>query len=473
MSKALIIGGSDAGISAALRIKEIAPQTHVTIVTADAYPNFSICGLPFYLSGEVVDWRTLAHRTISEIEQHGIGLLLDHKALAVDPEARQVHVHSVDGSNRQIGYDQLLIATGAESVSPPIEGIDQQGVFFLRWMDDSFAVKRFMDQAKPRRAVIIGGGYIGLEMADALARKGMRVVLMEFASEVLTTLDPDLGARIRAELQSRGVRVVLGQAVERIAREQDALAVHTASGESAAADLVLVATGARPATGLAQTAGIPLGAGSAIQVDRTMATRAAHIWAAGDCVQTWHRILHAMYTCPGHHGPQAGPGGRRQHGGRQNEFQGSLGTQVVKVFDQVAARTGLRDKEAVGAGFDPLTVALTSWDHKVYYPGAKELHIRLTGDRSSGRLLGAQMVGHRKSEVSKRIDIVATALFHGMGVKELCDLDLSYTPPLSSPWDPVQMAAMQWCAKQREVKPGGICRRPEGSRDPEHQDRGI
>jgi NADPH-dependent 2,4-dienoyl-CoA reductase/sulfur reductase-like enzyme len=451
MSKALIIGGSDAGISAALRIKEIAPQTHVTIVTADAYPNFSICGLPFYLSGEVVDWRTLAHRTISEIEQHGIGLLLDHKALAVDPEARQVHVHSVNGSNRQIGYDQLLIATGAESVSPPIEGIDQQGVFFLRWMDDSFAVKRFMDQAKPRRAVIIGGGYIGLEMADALARKGMRVVLMEFASEVLTTLDPDLGNRIRAELQSRGVRVVLGQAVERIAREQDALAVHTASGESAAADLVLVATGARPATGLAQTAGIPLGAGSAIQVDRTMATRAAHIWAAGDCVQTWHRILQRHVYMPlGTTAHKQGRVAGDNMAGGKNEFQGSLGTQVVKVFDQVAARTGLRDKEAVGAGFDPLTVALTSWDHKVYYPGAKELHIRLTGDRSSGRLLGAQMVGHRKSEVSKRIDIVATALFHGMGVKELCDLDLSYTPPLSSPWDPVQMAAMQWCAKQRK-----------------------
>jgi NADPH-dependent 2,4-dienoyl-CoA reductase/sulfur reductase-like enzyme len=451
MSKALIIGGSDAGISAALRIKEIAPQTHVTIVTADAYPNFSICGLPFYLSGEVVDWRTLAHRTISEIEQHGIGLLLDHKALTVDPEARQVHVHSVNGSNRQIGYDQLLIATGAESVSPPIEGIDQQGVFFLRWMDDSFAVKRFMDQAKPRRAVIIGGGYIGLEMADALARKGMRVVLMEFASEVLTTLDPDLGNRIRAELQSRGVRVVLGQAVERIAREQDALAVHTASGESAAADLVLVATGARPATGLAQTAGIPLGAGSAIQVDRTMATRAAHIWAAGDCVQTWHRILQRHVYMPlGTTAHKQGRVAGDNMAGGKNEFQGSLGTQVVKVFDQVAARTGLRDKEAVGAGFDPLTVALTSWDHKVYYPGAKELHIRLTGDRSSGRLLGAQMVGHRKSEVSKRIDIVATALFHGMGVKELCDLDLSYTPPLSSPWDPVQMAAMQWCAKQRK-----------------------
>jgi NADPH-dependent 2,4-dienoyl-CoA reductase/sulfur reductase-like enzyme len=448
MIRALIIGSSDAGISAALRIKEIAPQSEVTVVAADTYPNFSICGLPFYLSGEVADWRALAHRTTKEIEQHGIGLLLDHRALAIVPEAKRVEMQLAAGNPREIGYDKLLIATGAESVKPPIEGWDTPGVFFLRWMGDSFAVKQFMDQAKPRRAVIIGGGYIGLEMADALTHKGMTVTLMEFAPEVLTTLDPELGGRIRAELQSKGVRVVTGQAVQRITQDKDTLRVHTGTGEIERAEMVLVAAGARPSTKLAQTAGIGLGAGSAIRVDRSMATGIADIWAAGDCVQTWHRILKRHVYMPlgttAH--KQGRVAGENMLGGKY-EFQGSLGTQVVKVFDQVAARTGLRDREAVEAGFDPLTVALTSWDHKVYYPGAKELHLRVTGDRSSGRLLGAQMVGHRASEVSKRIDIFATALFHGMGVKDLCDLDLTYTPPLSSPWDPVQMAAMQWCAK--------------------------
>lgn len=453
MTQMLIIGGSDAGISAALRIKEIDPKAKVTVMAADAYPNFSICGLPFYLSGEVKDWRTLAHRTVEEITKHGIDLLLDHKALAIEPQTKQVQVRSSDGNNHRIGYGKLLIATGAESAKPLIEGLEIPGVFFLRWMDDSFAVKQFVDQESPRRAVVIGGGYIGLEMADALTHKGMAVTLLEFAPEVLTTLDPELGALIRAELQSKGVRVITGQVVQRISRSEDGLSVHTAAGDTVAADMVLVAAGARPSTELAQTAGISLGAGNAIQVDRHMATQKADIWAGGDCVQTWHRLLERHVYMP--LGTTAHKQGRVAGGnmlGRACEFQGSLGTQVVKVLDQVAARTGLREIEAAEAGFDPLTVSLTSWDHKVYYPGAKELHIRLTGDRSTGRLLGVQLVGHRASEVSKRVDIVATALYHGMTVKELCDLDLSYTPPLSSPWDPVQMAAMEWCSKSKKIE---------------------
>lgn len=454
MARMLIIGGSDAGISAALRIKELDDGADVTVVVADAYPNFSICGLPFYLSGEVGDWRTLAHRSSEEIEKQGIELLLNHRALAIQPESKQVRILSDEGVSRLIGYDKLLIATGAESARPPIEGLDATGVFFLRWMADSFAVRHFLDQQNPRRAVIIGGGYIGLEMADALTHRRMAVTLMEFAPEVLTTLDPALGRLIRAELVSRGVRVVKGQAVERIVSRQNGLLVQTASGQSAEAEMVLVAAGARPAAELAQTAGVDLGPSGAIRVDRTMATGKADVWAAGDCAQTWHRILERHVYMPlgttAH--KQGRVAGENMLGGRR-EFQGSLGTQVVKVFDQVAARTGLRDKGAAKAGLSPLTTALTVWDHKVYYPGASKLHIRLTGDRQSGRLLGAQIVGHRKTEVSKRVDIFATALFHEMLVEELCDLDLSYTPPLSSPWDPVQMAAMHWCAEQKTTGP--------------------
>jgi NADPH-dependent 2,4-dienoyl-CoA reductase/sulfur reductase-like enzyme len=237
-----------------LRIKEIDPKAPVTVMAADAYPNFSICGLPFYLSGELMDWRTLAHRTVEEITKHGIELLLDHKALTIDPRAKQVQVRSPDGATRQIDYGKLLIATGAESAKPPIEGLEDPGVFFLRWMDDSFAVKRFMDQKSPKRAVIIGGGYIGLEMADALTHKGMAVSLLEFAPEVLTTLDPELGSLIRAEPQSKGVRMITGQAVQRISRNGNGLSVYTAAGDTVAADMVLVAAGARPSTELAQTA---------------------------------------------------------------------------------------------------------------------------------------------------------------------------------------------------------------------------
>jgi len=445
MDKILIIGGSDAGISAALRIKEIDRQADVTVVVADAYPNFSICGLPFYLSGEVTDWRTLAHRTAQEIAAHGIDVLLDHRALDIDPTTRTVGVQSSQGATQRIAYSKLLIATGAISAQPPIAGLDLPGVFFLRWMTDSFAVKRFMDEHRPKHAAVIGGGYIGLEMGDALTHKGLAVTLIEFAPQVLTTLDPELGQLINAELGAKGLETLTGHAVERIERSDGRLLVHVVSGQSVAADMVVVAAGAKPSVELATTAGIGLGVGGAIDVDRTMATRIADIWAAGDCVHTWHRILDRHVYMPlgttAH--KQGRVAGENMIGGHC-QFQGSLGTQVVKVFDSVAARSGLRENEARAAGFDPITTAITTWDHKVYYPGATALHIRLTGDRPTGKLLGAQMVGHRTAEVSKRIDIVAAALYNDMGVGQLCDLDLSYTPPLSSPWDPVQMAAMQW-----------------------------
>lgn len=452
-TRILTIGASDAGISAALRIRELDAEAQVTVMAKDAYPNFSICGLPFYLSGEVENWQSLAHRSAEEITRHGIDLLLDHEALSIDPEAKLVRTRSAAGDIGSIEYDKLLIATGAEPARPPIEGLECPGVFFLRWMADSFAIKKFMDQNNPPRAVIIGGGYIGLEMADALAKKGMAVILMEFAPEVLTTLDPELGGLIRAELEANDVRVLTGQAVKRISQKGKELRVHTASGETVAADLVLVAAGARPAAGLAQTAGIDTGAGGAICVDRTMATRAADIWAAGDCVQTWHRVLKRHVYLPlgttAH--KQGRVAGENMAGGRV-EFQGSLGTQAVKVFDLVAARTGLNDSDAAQAGFDPLTLSFSCPDHKVYYPGAKQIHIRTTGDKSSGRLLGAQIVGHRSSEVSKRIDIFAAALYHEMSMCDLCHLDLTYTPPLSSPWDPVQMAAMDWYGRNPELR---------------------
>ena len=319
----------------------------------------------------------------------------------------------------------------------------------MRWMADSFTVKNFIDQHHPRRAVIIGGGYIGLEMADALILRGMAVTLMEFTPEVMTTLDSELGRLIGAELISMGVRVLTGQAVQAIVHTESGLIVETTSDIKEAADMVLVATGAKPSTELARSVGIDLGAGGAIQVDRTMATGVKDIWAAGVCVQTWHRILQRHDYLPlgttAH--KQGRVAGENMLGGKR-EFQGSLGTQVVKVFDQVAAGTGLRDKTAVAVGFDPLTVQLSVWDHKVYYPGAKQIHIRITGDRGTGRLLGVQIVGPLDTEVSKRIDIFAMALFHEMHVGELCDLDLSYTPRLSSPWDPVQMTAMHWCAQR-------------------------
>ena len=446
MPHMLIIGGSDAGISAALRIKELNRQAEVTVVVADGYPGFSICGLPFFLSGEVTDWRTLAHHKAEEFEDQGIHMLLNQRAEVVLPEKKSVRTTSSKGQTHEITYDKLLIATGAESARPPIAGLDEAGVFLLRWMGDGFAMQKFMEQKNPRSCVIIGGGYIGLEMADAMTHRGLDVTILEFTAEILTTLDPSVGRLIRTELESKSVKVITGRAVQSIERKDNGLLVHTVSGETSTADMVLVATGVKPSTQLAQTAGIDVGVAGAIRVDQAMATNIPDILAAGDCAETWHHILKSNVYMPlGTTAHKQGRVAGENMSGGNTKFQGSLGTQVVKVFDRIAAGTGLRDVQAVKAGFDPLTVTSTTWDHNPYYAAAKEMNIYLTGDRRTGLLLGAQIVGHSDSEVAKRIDIIATALYNGMLVRDLSDLDLSYTPPLSTPWDPVQKAAMQWC----------------------------
>ncbi|QBD82767.1 CoA-disulfide reductase [Ktedonosporobacter rubrisoli] len=445
MSHLVIVGGSDAGISAALRARELDTRVQITMIVEDAFPNYSICGLPFYLSGEVPDYHQLAHRTREEITGAGIDLLLDHTAQAIGPEAH--HVTVVDGAKQtqQIAYDRLILATGAKSRRPLIGGMDLPGVFPLHTMESSFQMQHYLQASSPRSALIIGGGYIGLEMADALTRRGLSVTLIEHGASVLKTVDPSLGTLVQAELWRQGVAVHTGIQVQQIATQQEHLCVSGTGGFEAHADIVLVAVGVEPRAELAQAIGAELGTQGAVRVSRTMATSVPDVFAAGDCVETWHRVLQGPTYLP--LGTTAHKQGRiagETVVGGERLFAGTLGTQVVKVFDLAIARTGLREHEARAAGFDPLTIEGTYLDHKVYYPGAQTVHLRLTADRRTGRLLGAQMVGSVQTEVAKRIDTLATALFHTMTVEALSDLDLSYTPPLGSPWDLMQMCAQQW-----------------------------
>jgi NADPH-dependent 2,4-dienoyl-CoA reductase/sulfur reductase-like enzyme len=453
MTKLLIIGGSDAGISAALRAKELAPETEVTVVLRDQYPNFSICGLPFYLSGEVSDWHNLAHRTAEDISKKDIELLLNHTAESINPDTRQVTLRDPQGEVRLRAYDELIIGTGAVSADAGIEGLDHKGVFTLRWMKDMFAVEAYLEAEQPRSAVIVGGGYIGLEMADAFLRRGLHVRLLEYTDSILTTVDPPLAEILRRELERHGVQVTTGVGITEISEEEGRLLLEGTEGFATATQLALIAVGVRPNATLAASAGAKLGIRGAIQVDRKMATNLPHVYAAGDCAETYHRLLEANTYIP--LGTTAHKQGRVAGENAVSEasvrFPGSLGTQAVKVCDLVVARTGLRQKEAQAAGYLPLTVDIETWDHKVYYPEATRLHLRLTGDQATGQLLGAQILGHQTAEVSKRIDILATAIYHHMLVDELSDLDLSYTPPLSSPWDPVQMAAQVWVRRDEAL----------------------
>ncbi len=450
--KLAIVGGSDAGISAALRARELDPTTEVTVVVADAYPNFSICGIPYYISGEVTHWRNLAHRTHADLEATGMRLRLDTTATDIDVPGKRLVVRNADGSADAIEYEELIVGTGAVPVEPPIEGLSDlgpaDGVHLLHSMGDTFALTESLDRIQPRTALIVGAGYVGLEMADALTLRGIQVTQVEMLPEVLPTVEVELGTLVHDELVKNGVVVHVDTTVTKIARTVSGLHVggRNAEGEALAwdVDVVLVVVGVRPDTDLLTRAGAKTGPRGAVTVDETMATGIPHLWAAGDCVVTHHRLLGTAYLPLGTTAHKQGRVAGENAIGGTARYAGSLGTQVVKVFDLVAARTGLREHEAAAAGYTPLSTTSTPDDHKAYYPGATPITIRVTGDANTGRLLGAQLIGSRGAEVAKRVDTFATAIFHGMTVAGMTALDLSYTPPFGSPWDAVQMATRAW-----------------------------
>ena len=368
----IMIGGSDAGITAALRSRELDPAADVTVVLADAYPNFSICGIPYYVSGEVTHWRNLAHRSLADLEAAGMRLRLNTTARRIDVPGRKLLITSAEGEEL-LGYDKLVVGTGAVPVRPPIGGLagpsalsPGDGVHLLHSMGDTFAIMQTLEQAAPSSAIIVGGGYIGLEMADALTVRGLAVTQMEQLPEVLPTVDPELGALVHAELAGHGVEVLTGTTVRAVTRAAAGQAgrLHvqaTAPDGSAvtrAADMVLVVVGVRPDTTLAAEAGARLGVKGAIAVDRGMRTSLPDVFAAGDCVVTYHRLLGETYLPLGTTAHKQGRVAGENAAGGHREFAGSLGTQVVKIFDQAVARTGLRDHEAAAAGFDPVTVGI-------------------------------------------------------------------------------------------------------------------
>ena len=383
-------------------------------------------------------------------------LRLDTSARRIDVAGRKLLITDADGKEELLAYDKLIVGTGAVPVRPPIGGLDAlgvaDGVHLLHSMGDTFAVMRTLETAAPASAVIVGGGYIGQEMADALTVRGLTVTQMEQLEEVLPTVDPQLGALVHAELTAHGVEVLAGTTVRQISRapagQEGRLEVQATAADGTAvtrrADMVLVVVGVRPDTVLAAEAGATLGIKGAIAVDTGMRTNLPDVLAAGDCVITHHRLLGQTYLPLGTTAHKQGRVAGENALGGNRHFAGSLGTQVVKIFDQAAARTGLRDHEAQTAGFDPVTIGAEADDHKAYYPGSHRIAMRVTGDRTTGRLLGLQLFGHRHAEIAKRIDIAATAIFHHMTIDAISDLDLSYTPPLGSPWEAVQMGAQAW-----------------------------
>ena len=469
------VGGSDAGISAALRARELDPVGEVTVVVADAYPNFSICGIPYYISGEVTHWRNLAHRTYADLEATGMRAAARHPRhrRSTSPAAR-LAVREPDGSESVIDYDELVVGTGAVPVRPPIDGLDDlgvdDGVHLLHSMGDTFALTASIDRIKPTTALIVGAGYVGLEMAEGLTTRGIAVTQVEMLPEVLPTVDPELGALVHAELDRHGVEVhtrTTGHPHQPGRRTAAAGFTSTAADQTRRplgwdVDLVLVVVGVRPDTDLLVEAGAQVGARGAVAVDESMATGLPHVWAAGDCVVTHHRLLGVTYLPLGTTAHKQGRVAGENALGGNARFAGSLGTQVVKVFDLVAARTGLREHEAAGGRLLPAhqpgqprrPQGLLPRRPAHHHPRHRRRRHRPAARRPAGRPPG--------TETAKRVDTYATALFHDMTVDGMSELDLSYTPPLGSPWDAVQMAAQAWVrdhqlpAQRSALRPAGV-----------------
>ncbi|MCZ2837512.1 FAD-dependent oxidoreductase [Modestobacter sp. VKM Ac-2985] len=461
MSRRLVVvGGSDAGISAGLRARELDPTAEVTVVVADAYPNFSICGIPYHVSGDVQPWQSLAHRTSADLEAAGLTVRIGTRATAVDVTGQRITVTTPDGATDTLAYDELVVGTGARPSVPAIAGMGgpdglgaADGVHLLHTIDDTHALMATLTGRPVRSALIVGAGYIGVEMSEALVARGVTTTVAQRPAEVLSTVDAELGALVRAEMAAHGVEVLTGTDVTGLARTDGGRIAVSGAGLHRSFDVVVVVAGVRPDVQLLVDAGARTGAGGAVVVDETMATGLPHVWAAGDCVVTHHRLMGLTYLPLGTTAHKQGRVAGANAVGGQALFAGSVGTQVVKVFGLVAARTGLLEHEALAAGFRPVTTQSSPDDHKAYYPGAQPITIRVTADADTGRLLGAQLVGRLGSEVAKRVDVYATALFHGMAVDGMADLDLAYTPPLGSPWDAVQMAAQAWSSEHRPPAP--------------------
>ena len=412
------------------------------------WTSYSACGIPYLVSGDVGELDDLVARSPEEHRANGIDVRMRSEAMAIDLDRRRVEVRDhAEERTYWLDFDALHIATGAVPFKPPIDGIDLPFVHAVQTLDHA---AHLLDHARGasdlREVVVVGGGYIGLEMAEAFLKRGQHVTIVEALPQVMSTLDPDMGALVGDAARGMGIELRLGEQVSAFSER----AVHTATGEIKA-DLVVVGLGVRPNSALAAEAGIRTGAHGAISVDRRQRTSAEGVWAAGDCCESFHRIsrrnMHiALGTVANKQGRVAGI----NIGGGYATFQGVVGTAVSKLCDLEVARSGLQEREAQQAGFEYVVAKIESTTKAGYFPGTQPMTMKMLAEKRSGRLLGAQIVGREGS--AKRIDAIATALTAEMTVEEMTGLDLSYAPPFSPVWDPILVAARK-CAELLDGAP--------------------
>lgn len=444
----IIVGGVAGGATAAARARRIDEHAEITIVERSGYVSFANCGMPYFIGGEIKDRGKLLLQTPEGFwNQYRVCVLVHTEATSIDRGARRVTVRR-DGIEHQLPYDSLVLAQGGAPLRPVIAGLPVEHAFTLRLIEDMDRIDSFVRERKPTHAVVAGGGFIGLEMAEALVRRGLHVTVVEKAPQVLPLLDPEFAGRAREHLLARGIRVLTASGVTRVGTD----IVELDSGEILPAQLVLLAAGIRPELELARASGLEIGPTGGVRVDDRMCTNDPAIFALGDMAE-----IHDQLTGLPTRIPLAGPANRQARvvgtnvAGGDLRYRGANGTSVIKLFDRTVASTGFSLKAARAGGFDAAVSRVHVAHHASYYPGAKPLDLALVYERATGRVLGAQAFG--EEDVDKRIDVVSTAIKGRLTVTDLEELDLAYAPPYNSANDAVNIAAFAALNDERGLTP--------------------
>ena len=438
----VVVGGDAAGMTAAATARRRRSRDDLEVIAFERgeYTSYSACGIPYLVGGIVDDADTLVARTPAEHRRRGIDAHTGHDVVALDLDRRAVQVRRLDtGTETWEPFDQLVLGTGSTPRRPPLPGVDATGVFGVQTLGDGLALRDALTR-RPRHAVVVGGGYVGLELADALRRRSLDVALVESAPQPMTTLDPEMGALVTEALEDVGIAVHAGEVVEGFDVEAGAVRAVRTPHRTLPADVVILGLGVVPNVDVARDGGVEIGVTGGVAVDDRMRTSAPGVFAAGDCTETFHRVSRRpVVVALGTHANKQGRVAGINATGGDAVFPGVLGTAAVKVCKYEVARTGLNEREAAAAGFDARAVTIEATSRAGYYPGAAPLHVRVVVESGSGRLLGAQIVGEEGA--AKRIDALATAIWNEMTVEEVASLDLSYAPPFGPVWDPSLTAA--------------------------------
>lgn len=439
--KVVIVGGVAGGATAAARIRRLDEQADIVIFERSGFVSYANCGLPYYIGGVITDQRELTLQTPeSFFARFRIDVRVRHEVTAIHPESKTVSVTNLEtGEQFEEHYDKLLLSPGARPTQPRLAGAEHERIFTLRTVEDTLRIRRFVEEKQPKSAVLAGGGFIGLEMAENLRELGVEVTIVQRADQVLPPLDYDMAAQIHTLLRSHGVHLKLGSAVAGFESSGDQVVTLLEGEQPLHSDMVLLAIGVTPDTALAREAGLTLGQKGAIRVNDRMETSVPDIYAVGDAVEVEHFVTKERAVVA-----LAGPANRQGRiaadniCGGDSRYSGAQGSSVIKLFELTAASTGINERSAQAAGIDYDKVILSPEHHASYYPGSQTMTMKVLWEKDTLRLLGAQIVG--RGGVDKRIDVLATAIRSGMKATELAELDLAYAPPYSSAKDPVNMA---------------------------------